>query len=237
MKYYLDTEFSEGMHKPISWLPTIGGFNKPRWSIELISIGIKCEDGRTYYAISEEFNPDKCNDWVKENVLPKLPKKLLYEFEQDPEEFFPNYNVEIEKKNPLWKSLECIKDDVALFFNCSIGDRGKYVAPEGIEVYGYFADYDWVVFCSLFGAMVGLPDRFPMYCKDLKQMLDEEVSELTPHYFFHKYDELNYLSTNEKLKLIKLRDPRYPKQLNEHSALDDAEWNERLHIFINNLKK
>lgn len=35
--------------------------------------------------------------------------------------------------------------------------------------WAYFADYDWVVFCQLFGSMVGLPETFPMFCRDLKQ--------------------------------------------------------------------
>lgn len=38
--------------------------------------------------------------------------------------------------------------------------------------YGYYADYDWVVFCWIFGSMVDLPEHFPKYCIDLKQILD-----------------------------------------------------------------
>jgi hypothetical protein len=37
---------------------------------------------------------------------------------------------------------------------------------------GYYAAYDWVVFCQLFGRMVDLPAKFPQYCIDLKQVLD-----------------------------------------------------------------
>lgn len=39
------------------------------------------------------------------------------------------------------------------------------------EIWGYFADYDWVAFCQLFGKMVDLPDGFPMFCLDLKQAM------------------------------------------------------------------
>ena len=49
MKYFYDTEFLEGTQK--TW---IGGKTKP--TIDLISIGIVCEDGREYYAISKDFN-------------------------------------------------------------------------------------------------------------------------------------------------------------------------------------
>jgi hypothetical protein len=36
-----------------------------------------------------------------------------------------------------------------------------------------YADYDWVVLCQLFGAMVDLPKGWPMYCRDIKQWADE----------------------------------------------------------------
>jgi hypothetical protein len=55
MKYWLDTEFIENGK-----------------TIELISIGLVCEDGREFYAISNEFDPGKANEWVKENVLPYI---------------------------------------------------------------------------------------------------------------------------------------------------------------------
>lgn len=41
------------------------------------------------------------------------------------------------------------------------------------ELWGYFADYDWVVFCWLYGRMVDLPKGLPYYCRDLKQLMDE----------------------------------------------------------------
>lgn len=37
--------------------------------------------------------------------------------------------------------------------------------------WAYFADYDWVVFCQLFGSMIQLPKGFPMFCRDMKQEL------------------------------------------------------------------
>lgn len=57
MRFFFDTEFSER-----------------RGSMELISIGIVAEDGREFYTVSSEFDPSKVNDWVRDNVLPKLPE-------------------------------------------------------------------------------------------------------------------------------------------------------------------
>ena len=37
------------------------------------------------------------------------------------------------------------------------------------EFWAYYADYDWIVFCQLFGTMMDLPKGLPMFCLDLKQ--------------------------------------------------------------------
>lgn len=42
-------------------------------TIELVSIGVVDENGREYYAVSTEFDPDKAVPWVRANVLAKLP--------------------------------------------------------------------------------------------------------------------------------------------------------------------
>lgn len=58
------------------------------------------------------------------------------------------------------KSTNVIAQDIVEF----VGD-----AP---EFWAYFADYDWVVLCQLFGRMIDLPKGWPMYCRDLKQHMD-----------------------------------------------------------------
>lgn len=71
------------------------------------------------------------------------------------------------------------------------------------EFWGYYADYDWVVFCQLFGSMVNLPNGWPMYCRDLKQWCDD------------------------------LGNPKLPPQdSTEHNALNDARWNRRVHEYL-----
>lgn len=42
-------------------------------TIELISIGVVDEQGREYYAVSTEFDPERAGEWVRSHVLPKLP--------------------------------------------------------------------------------------------------------------------------------------------------------------------
>lgn len=54
-RYFLDTEFIEDGE-----------------TIKLLSVGVACEDGRTFYAETDDVDLDEANDWVKENVLPHL---------------------------------------------------------------------------------------------------------------------------------------------------------------------
>ena len=63
------------------------------------------------------------------------------------------------------KSVLEISRDVADF----VGGADE----EAPEFWGYFSDYDWVVFCQMFGDMGALPKGWPYYCRDLRQALDE----------------------------------------------------------------
>lgn len=40
------------------------------------------------------------------------------------------------------------------------------------EIWAYYADYDWVALCQLFGRMIDLPKGWPMFCRDVKQVMD-----------------------------------------------------------------
>jgi len=78
----------------------------------------------------------------------------------------------------------------------------EFIGDDKLEFWGYYADYDWVVFCWLFGTMMDLPNNFPMYCKDLKQLADD------------------------------IGKPKFEEPDGEHNALVDAIWNEELHKYL-----
>lgn len=181
MKYFLDTEFIEHA----------GG-------IQLVSIGIVCEDGREFYAESSEINPLLANNWVRKNVLGKLIYWGKWGHDQNEDSKF----VGFQEKGILgfYANEELIATSIRSFFYEKDGDKGS-----NIEIYAYFADYDWVVFCRLFGRMINLPKGFPMWCIDLKQMMWER--ELTKEW-----------------KQFYVPDPE-----DEHNALVDARWNKALH--------
>lgn len=89
----------------------------------------------------------------------------------------------------------------------------RYIAE--VSFYGYYSDYDWVLFCSLFDRMIDLPKGFPMYCNDLKQILD------------------NKYPTEFELAALQLNPYKYPQKKVEHHALCDAKWNLELYNFLN----
>lgn len=76
------------------------------------------------------------------------------------------------------------------------------------EFWGYYADYDWVVLCQLFGSMSSLPTGWPMYCRDIKQWCDT------------------------------LGNPALPSQgTGSHNALEDARWNRRAWEWLKGYEK
>jgi len=91
------------------------------------------------------------------------------------------------------KSRRRIRDEIHAFILVPGMDKP--------EIWAYYADYDWVAFCQLFGRMVDLPKGFPRFCRDVKQLsVDVGVPEL-------------------------------PKQIStSHHALSDARWTREAYL-------
>lgn len=95
-------------------------------------------------------------------------------------------------QNKLPMNLYSIKESIKTF-----------IGNDKPEFWGYYSDYDWVVFCQIFGTMIDLPKNFPMYCNDLKQLCKS------------------------------VGNPQLPKQISgEHNALNDAKWNKKIYKFL-----
>lgn len=157
-------------------------FNEDGVTIDLISIALVADDGREYYAVSSEFDAEYCNDWVKANVLPRLGAS--------------------ERKS----RAQIAKEIVALVLGSDTPLAGQERLSKP-SFWGYFADYDWVLFCQLFGKMIDLPKGMPMYCNDVKQLM--HMTGLT----------------RAELDL-------HIAQTNEHNALSDARWIRDAHRYI-----
>lgn len=107
--------------------------------IDLVSIGVVCEDGREYYAVSTEFDAKRAGPWVRKYVLPQLPPPA----------------------SPRWRSREQIRDDLYKFLI-----PRPSVQP---ELWAWVGAYDHVALCQLWGSMVDLPTALPRYTNELRQ--------------------------------------------------------------------
>lgn len=112
----------------------------------------------------------------------------------DGETYYAELEADYSKAHP-W-----VVENVILYLNDEPRPKAQ-VAKEIREFVGehpmfwaYYADYDWVALCQLYGRMIDLPETWPMYCRDIKQLYDEVGGN-------------------------KPADPE-----NEHHALADAQW-------------
>ncbi|MEE6177767.1 polyadenylate-specific 3'-exoribonuclease AS [Mycobacterium sp. 050134] len=133
MRYFYDTEFIEDGR-----------------TIELISIGVVAEDGREYYAVSTEFDPERAGTWVRANVLPKLPPV----------------------SSQLWRSRRQIRADLEDFFRIDDAD--------GVELWAWIAAYDHVALCQLWGTMPQLPRALPRFTRELRQLWEDRGAPRLP---------------------------------------------------------
>lgn len=180
MRYFLDTEFIEDGR-----------------TIDLVSVGIVSEDGREWYGQNIEADFSKASDWVRLNVLTGLQDFDIATW--TPRNSHP-YGFATGKP---WFTRREISSYLVSFTNSSV----LRDAPEKPEFWGYYADYDWVVICQLFGTMMDLPKGWPMYCRDIKQLCDDRGN------------------------------PRLPEQgKGEHHALADAKWNKQAWEFLQALE-
>lgn len=146
-------------------------------TIELLSIGLLQDHPDSpllYYAINDDAEWWRANPWVKEHVIPILERSLTDKTSR---------SIIIPAKQ--------IRDDIL-----------RIIGNDIPEFWGYYADYDWVVFCWLFGSMSDLPTGWPMYCRDLKQWCDD------------------------------LGNPSLPECKHEHHAGHDAVWNREVYYFL-----
>ncbi|MFB7420726.1 3'-5' exoribonuclease domain-containing protein [Streptomyces sp. NPDC056210] len=149
-------------------------------TIELISIGMVREDGAEYYAVSSEFDEVRVREhsWLRKNVWPHLPL---------------DDDGWIDHDHPSVKTRAEIADEVQTFI---------LSLPEP-ELWAWYAAYDHVALCQLWGRMIDLPKGIPMFTRDLKQ------------------------------EAMRLGNPEMPKQESgEHDALADARHNLKMHISL-----
>lgn len=152
MRYFYDTEFLEDGE-----------------TIELISIGIIAEDGRTYYAVSRRLTARtwrgwrlrrriRKHTWLMENVISSLPKPHGDWNLHMPKSWMFNYH------DPAVKPHKRIASEVRDFILGTEPDQLPHV-----ELWAWYGAYDHVALSQLFGRMIDLPEGMPMWTNDLRQ--------------------------------------------------------------------
>lgn len=235
MNYYIDTEFIEGfVSVPQKWfrerqmhtidLISIGIVAEDGREYYAVSRDFDLKLAWNKYDLlgPAEFGgePEK-KYWLRDNVLKPLYVQLCSRISGDQKNFLPYWPEDFSFKNlkrliyVFGKTNEQIAAEIQSFtantvYLPEIGKENDVIKAnrENPPVfYAYYADYDWVLFCSLFGTMMDLPDGYPMYCRDLKQILDELYEQIP----------------------VGQHGVTKPEQINEHYALADAWWNRKLH--------
>lgn len=145
-------------------------------TIMLISLALVREDDRELY-LELEFDDEKAraHDFVRENVLPHLQGQKRCSKEQ---------------------AAQAILEFLGLPAHPS-------ESKPDIEIWAYYASYDWVAWCQLFGSMVDLPQGMPWHPMDLQQWW---------------------------VQLGRPAHVKPPDPTKAHHALADADWNKTLYL-------
>jgi hypothetical protein len=136
-------------------------------TIDLISIGMVADDGREYYAVSSDapWGRIRESDWLMRNVVPSLPvtgRTSLDAYVKNSPNSFPRPSVDFvgpDLADSSVKPRQVIANEVRDFI---------LTTPER-ELWAWYAAYDHITLCQLWGPMVSLPDGVPMFTHDLKQ--------------------------------------------------------------------
>lgn len=119
-----------------------------------ISLALVSEDGRELYiefVFDEERVRNFSDPFVRDNVLPHL-------------RVAPSERLTVEQARVRVEEF---------LLN---GQRMTAVPRRTVErpeIWAYFASYDWVLLCRLWGRMTDLPRWMPMHCMDLQQSFVE----------------------------------------------------------------
>jgi hypothetical protein len=127
MRYFFDTEFFESSADGLA-------------TIQLISIGVVCDDGRQLYLENSAFDWDQPmpDRWLEENVRPHL--------------FGPEHSS--------WQTPAEIANSLRAFT----------ADDTAVEWFAWVGAYDWVALMSVIGRLVDRPDNWPIAVHELKQL-------------------------------------------------------------------
>lgn len=159
-------------------------FEEKYGAVDPISVGMVREDGKELYIVFNDFNTLSVakHKWLMDNVMP-----------------FIGHETVLSHRNrftaaPVMDLI--ITDEAAMPKSAARKKIIDFTSDIEPEFWAWYGAYDHVALCSLFGEMIDLPENWPMFTNDLKQLVAQKGN------------------------------PEMPKQPeNLHNALDDARFN------------
>lgn len=140
-------------------------------TINLISIGVVCEDGREYYAVNSDADWKRIrkDDWLMDNVVRHLPTHRTGSVERLTG--FGEHGWSwggISMTSTLVKPKWVIRNEVREFFLKGVELTGPSIYLP--ELWAYYGAYDHVALAQLWGKMISLPKGMPMWTRDLMEL-------------------------------------------------------------------
>lgn len=239
-KYFFDTEFLEGKQKKMF------GYTKP--TIDLISIGMVCEDGRKYYSVCKDFNLKEAWNrfqtteigvkeyWIRYNVLHPIYLELIGKHHLDTKKAY-RMGFYGKEKNLLEFNLKNLKYLINLY--------GQSHARIANDICGF-----------IYGDDCGGSGMSPIELSYMYEPNEELKPEFFCYYGAHdwtvfcwifgsmmtlpkgfpiRFTDLKQIYEHVQSKCIfdNLRNHKdYPKNKGEHLASCDADWNFELYKFL-----
>ena len=150
MRVFYDFEFLEHQVNYGHW-PR----RRSAWTVEPLSIGVKVEDGREFYAVWRDapWHLVRKHEWLMDNVVPQLSRLAGDQRNHAPSSWL--FNMAAPEVKPGWQ----IANELGTFLQ-GIPD---------IELWGWYCAFDHVSLAWIWGKMMDLPEGVPMYTNDLKQ--------------------------------------------------------------------
>lgn len=157
-------------------------------TLDPISLGMLRADGEEYYAVNADVDWESVlnHPWLPGNVVPHLP--VLD-------------GIHLDRKHPDVKPRSQIAQEVHDFLLDAITVECGDIVDE-IELWSWYASYDFVALAQLFGPLMDRPFFMPMYTNDIRQ------------------------------EFQRFGNPRHNVPNGDHNALADAHYHKKLHDFI-----
>lgn len=180
--YYIDTEFT-GLRK----------------DTDLISVGISSPSGDVFYAELNDYDSNKVNDWIEENVIAKLA------YNEVPQTLTETVNEDGTLDIYMKGNRDDVREAMLDWLERTSLPGAKW------QFIGDVCQYDKMVIDDLFGGALNLPERMSRTWIDINDMLAEAL-DIT-------VDKAFDISRVDFVKNTRIVEDEFFQQ---HNALNDA---------------